>query len=660
MAKKIIKAEEIFKVDAGVAAENGSISGMLPMTPWVEIQFRTNVLSDDSNINKLKPTTKNDWTTVTARQANSETYVPPSMTKDPSSLKFDNYFENITLSDNGGIVNCNMRLFDKEIGRLENIIVKSMLASKAGNDILTRKLDEVPATSVLTFMPNPSSNINFRIRFGYSDPTSSPNVYEPALKSSPDWKDRTSEKKMNSFYKKSPWIYFMMMDVVFQLDKLGVSADIKGISISNTYLDKTKILKRFALMEGTPQRLFRQIGKQLYKATGGRVQVVDGELASRTSDMIAKPILPDGISKALGKKIDYGEPSDLPIQWAITPEEGGDNSYPDNLPTKIKNEIERDYKWLNISLSLGGEPRYEIDSNGQQTSKIINEFMSVKNLINDFISKVPSILYNKISGKYITDPEIIKQIMDNNDKKYDPTSFQPITYTYSINEQTTEVGTTNAETDTIVLIRFFYRRLDKTSQEYVRSYDYMNSPTTLITNFGIKSSMDFIQLNQSVAIKNGDKIETSISTSSIELDDNEGSTPADTSNLSKNVLETDDLLFVSNIQENNGGTSSNLVANKFIQNMNEGIFSGELEILGDPFYLFDEKLQPFQYYIRINVYRSMNEYKRESSNNKLLNASYLTGYYLIKGISHNLSASGFKTTLNLQRYSTTGIEKIDS
>lgn len=643
-----IRAENIFKLNA--VASNPSATGILPMSPWVEIQFRTNILSNDvTNINKETPTQDNEWTTVSFRRADSDVYSPPMNSGDTSSLKFDNYFDNMTIEDSGGVVKCNMTLFDKDLDRLENIIIKSVMATKGGNEIAMKTLQTATPKSILEFMPNPTSNINFRIRFGYSDPNGGDKVYRPALKSSPDWQDRTSIDKMESLYLKSPWLYFMMMDVQFNLTDKGLVATVSGISMSNSFFDKTKIVKRFALMKGTPQKLFKSLSEQLFLSTGGRVQVVEG-VASGSTNKVGKPLLPEG-KKPVSESIDYGEPSDLPIQWSVDVKDGSD-TYPDSLSDADRKELEESSKWLNISLSLGGEPRYERDVDGLSTGKIINEFMSVKDLLNDFVSKVPPILRNKNNNTYVTDAEKVKAIMSSTTKEYDSTVYEPIAYTYSVNEQTADLGS-GANTDTVVVIRFFYRRLDNTKQEYVRSYDYRQSPSSIITAFSVKNSLDFIQLNQSVIVK-GDDLEVYLSAPAVEADNNEGSAPASVTDLYQGQLQSNEFTLVNRVEENTGDADGKLLATKVVNNMNQGIFFGSVEILGDPYYLFDANLQPYQYYIRLNVYRNYNEYN--TKNIKALQQSYLTGYYLIKKITHKLDASGFRTTLDVQRYPTTGIE----
>ena len=648
MAKKEVRAEDTFRINAtNIGRDDINI---LPMTPSVEIQFKTNVAvrEDDET-----PTVNNEWTTVSLREA-SNAYSPPTKQEAESSLKFDNYFENLTLEDSGGVVKCNMSLYDKDLERLENIIIKSIIATKGGNEVSKRKINEAPAKAILEFMPNTTTNINFRLRFGYSENVDSTRVFRPALTSSPEWRTRTEKEKANVIYLKSPWLYFMMMGLTFNLTNKGVVAQINGMSMSNTYLDKTKIIKRFALMEGNPQKLLTQIAEQIYIATAGRIQIIKA-VSPGTSDVKTEPIVPSESSiKVPGEDIDYGEPSDLPIQWSVEPKDGED-TLPDNLTDEQKSDLKKSAESLIISVPLGGEPNFERDDDGRQTGKIINEFMSLRDLLRSFVSKVPPMLRNKKTNEYINDGERIKQIMNNKDGEEDPTNYEQIPYTFSVNEQTRDKKT-NAETDTIVLVRFFYRRLDKTKQCFVKSYDYRQAPKTLVTGFNVKNKFDFIQLNQSIIVKGGDLDVMISAPPNNSASENDGSVPSNVTDYFHEQLNSDQFTLVNKIVENTEGSNSNTIASQVIKNMNEGIFFGDIEILGDPFYLFDSVVQPYQYFIKVNVYRNFNEYS--NSNDKILKKSYLSGYYLVKKITHNLSRSGFRTTLSIEKYPTTGINKL--
>jgi hypothetical protein len=645
--KPIIKAEEFFRINSTIKVDEDK--AIIPSTPYVEIQFRASMSSETegTSLSSENSIETNEWVTVSTRIPSS-TYTPPvDQNISKSSLKFDNYFENLELEDSGGVVKCNLSLYDKDLERLENIIIKSVISTKGGNDIVKRKIDEVPPKAILEFMPNPSSNINFRLRFGYSEASESERIFRPALMSNKDWKERTKEKNKDVIYLKSPWMYFMMMGLTFDLTNKGVVAKINGMSMSNTYLDKTKIIKRFALMQGTPQKLLKNISEQVYISTGGRVQVVKAVEPGRVSTTKAEPLTPDGIP-AIGKDIDYGEPSDLPIQWAVEPKEGED-TVPEGMTEEQRREAEEDLKILKINISLGGEPNLERDEEGRLTGKMINEYMSLRDLIRDFVNKVPPILRNRNTDEYITDAERIKEIMENKDGNEDPTIFEQIPYTFSINEQT-RAENSNADTDTIVVIRFFYRRIDKAKQCFVRSYDYRQAPNTIITSFSVRNKFDFIQLNQNIIVK-GNELDVMLSSPPPEIDNNAGGIPSNVTDYFQKQLQSDDFTLVNKIVENNGGDNSNSIAAQVVKNMNEGIFFGDIEILGDPFYLFDPFVQPYQYFILLNVYRNYNEYSR--NNNKILNKSYLSGYYLIKKIKHVLSSSGFKTTLSIEKYPST-------
>ena len=645
--KPIVRSEDSFRVSSNIAAGVGT--SIIPTTPYVEIQFRINSIEEEGfSPSSVTPSEKNEWITVSMRTPNSS-YTPPTDQKSESSLKFDNYFENLTLEDNGGVVKCNLSLFDKDLERLENILIKSIIATKAGNDIAKKKLSEVPETDFFEFLPNPSSNINFRLRFGYSDPDRDERVLRPSSSSLPEWKERTKEEKKDSIYLKSPWLYFMMMGLDFTLNSKGVVAKIQGMSMSNTFLDKTKIIKRFTTLQGTPQKLMVQLAEYIYKATNGLVQVIKGELPGTESDKKGEPIIPDGSPK-FGEGIDYGKPSDLPLQWSLLESQIKEITIPDSITDSDKRrEIEEDNKIVNVKVSLGGEPRYEKDENGRSTGKLINDFMGLRQLLSDFASKCPPILRNKINGEYITDSEKVKTILNNLDDSLDPTDYEHIPFVYSVNEVLLS-SEDDTEVVTVVLIRFYYRRLDGTNQEFIKSYDYMNSPKSLITSFNIKSKLDFIQLNQTLVVK-GSTLNVLLSSANQEGVEGTASAPIDISKFFDNQIESDNFTLVNKVIEETGTVGPDTLAAQVVDNMNQGIFYGDIEILGDPFYLFDTAMQPYQYFIKLNVFRSRNEYA--NNNDKILAKSYLSGCYLVKKIVHTINKSGFKTTLSLQRFPST-------
>lgn len=69
-----------------------------------------------------------------------------------------------------------------------------------------------------------------------------------------------------------------------------------------------------------------------------------------------------------------------------------------------------------------------------------------------------------------------------------------------------------------------------------------------------------------------------------------------------------------------------------------------LNILGDPFWFFDEKIKAGMYLIKIDIYRPNTGVMVEESKD-----IFLSGYYLLLNIKHSLGFNGYTTTLQLRR-----------
>jgi hypothetical protein len=75
--------------------------------------------------------------------------------------------------------------------------------------------------------------------------------------------------------------------------------------------------------------------------------------------------------------------------------------------------------------------------------------------------------------------------------------------------------------------------------------------------------------------------------------------------------------------------------------------------MGDPFYLFDNKVEPYKYMIRIIVTRPSEKgtfYNENDSENNQGKLSYISGFYVISNIKHSISESGFSTILEIIKW----------
>ena len=92
-----------------------------------------------------------------------------------------------------------------------------------------------------------------------------------------------------------------------------------------------------------------------------------------------------------------------------------------------------------------------------------------------------------------------------------------------------------------------------------------------------------------------------------------------------------------------------LAASHFFSDMQNKLYSGEMTILGDPFYYFDSSVEAGKYEIYLQMNRAENQ-----KTYKMVPSRY-TGIYYIKGIKHNIDSSGkYTTTLSIFKRIFTG------
>ena len=208
-------------------------------------------------------------------------------------------------------------------------------------------------------------------------------------------------------------------------------------------------------------------------------------------------------------------------------------------------------------------------------------------------------------------------------------------------------------------VMFGYIDRIKASQapEYIRAYEWrepMGGKTqggkveSIVTNFSVSSSLDFAQLNAPIFNLDEKSLQEY---KAVFTPTNSNLGPHKERNFSGDYA----LVGVA-YKPNSTGVKEKLIES-FRNNLNRGIFSGEIEIPGDPFYLFDEKVQPYQY--GIYVYVNRNGFINIDNKYIPSGRSYLSGYYLIKKINHEINNSGFTTKLEIERFPLFNKEAID-
>jgi hypothetical protein len=666
------------------ASGAGSEKPRLPMVPWVLVQFRTAAVHSNSQANALLNgringsayNIENDsrWTTVSFRvnndNVNPENDLYADIKRESSaeakgSMLFDNFFENLQIEDNGGMLKCNLRLFDREFSRLESILMQTMIAMKASNQAYDNRND-LDQYMVQFNMGGPQS-VNFRLRFGYADHVPNgeefideANDYSEKFKNRAKRINNDAPKKM---VMRSPWYYFQMMGCKFIASEGGLAAQIEGISMGTSMFERLKLLQRFSIMKGTPKNLLTELGRQFFIASQGKIQIVDNG-----GNIIVPKDIPDNL-KYLTTNIDKDYASEWGKTWEVFNEEQMKQQYPDAARLATAKEVEANM--YRVEIQYGSEPKPPVDSHGRviEGRGYIQDYMSVKSLLQQICAKVPPIYsYENDKDFFIIDNEKDVQTIFTSQSDtvrltgsglsgtFQRTAFKPIPYSFIVREMEIKSGN---KTDRVVRIKFFYRKPALREQEYVRRYIWRNSPNNLFTQFSVMSDLDFATMNQNVVMKEGNGIATVLGVTAQSNTDVSNNATAAAKALPQNILREQferGLMLVHKIEDSDN-TSANealATANSMIMNMNNQSFKGTIEIPGDPFFYFSDNIQPYQYGIYIDVQRDRNIYWQGLDGK--LEKSYLSGFYLISRISHLINSTGFKTNLEIMKWPTQTIK----
>jgi hypothetical protein len=506
-----------------------------PNSPWVSIQFR-----DMSN----------SWSEITMNPSN--------------------YFDRLSIEDNGGLQTLSLTLVDKNFANLENIIAKAIMAARLANKIYAGTAVETKDAMIVKM--NSQSCVNIRIRYGYAE-------------NNQDYIDQTSfgadfeaRIKSSKTVIRSPWIEFMITNVIYRMTDFGLEATISAISMLENWLDNIKIQRLFSIIKDTPLNIITWIGDVISKSFGGEV----------TINIEDDP---------LGPKDEKGNMAKIAIEI------GSVEALNKSRPT----------------------------------------YMTMRNLMQEVCSRVtPKVV--KADGSMIAENDIDDGSMD-----------RTYAYTYSIEK-----------TNNKIKIVFYYPDpASKNTQSNVRTYIWKEYGKSIIKSMEINSKTDWASLNAPFSVRDitSGAVSFYLNTlQKIQVDNNEIKESMDKLNKMANSDDfvksiqksTDDFSMISlSASRSNplslGKPLTPLAAN-IVGALNAGLFDGTITIPGDPFYMFDKVLMPFIYAIRLIVMRpgyidDTNSYTGSNG----LQQSYLSGYYVIKKITHTIDINGYNTVLEVFR-----------
>jgi hypothetical protein len=180
-----------------------------------------------------------------------------------------NFFDSMTLEDISGFQQLTLNLKDINFGTLENAIAKSISCVLYKNELM--KKDDLSNTKYDLFSYKVDNNIssNLRIRFGYPR-SSEENVIEPNTFEDAGWKERKDAEKTVVM---TPWIYFMFLNTSFKVTDSGLQVTISAISVAGSFLEKVKLVRKFAILRDTPINILKSFQNMMSEINNGSFSV---------------------------------------------------------------------------------------------------------------------------------------------------------------------------------------------------------------------------------------------------------------------------------------------------------------------------------------------------------------------------------------------------
>jgi len=326
---------------------------------------------------------------------------------------------------------------------------------------------------------------------------------------------------------------------------------------------------------------------------------------------------------------------------------------PKDMIKTIKNLLE-DVSNKDISIEIQDQPEdiktkdnknYIEIALGNTNDEDANSWMSLKNFLDIFCSKVPPKIYDLKSVEVVgTEETKLKK------------THKIIRYSYMLKQEIT-----SAKKLKYTLIFYYPDPLSTAKkQNKIRSYIWKNYGQSIVMNLNISSKVDFASLNRQIFVydKTSQEMSLNIARSpKVNIDNKDNvvdNSLGRVDDVTKAFNDDFDISFVSDTVSVSGADRTSIgarISEQVVHYLNQSIFEGSIEIPGDPFYLFDAYLQPFSFMIKVIILRPDYLKKEQSAyERKAGGISYLSGFYAVSKITHNINESGFTTTLDITRW----------
>ena len=374
-----------------------------------------------------------------------------------------------------------------------------------------------------------------------------------------------------------------------EFSSAGIYYTIKAIEMSQSELSKYKIYQRYTNIKGTPSEVLYTVMNMvngIFDGKDGGIKLYIDESCRSGKDIVIEDYEKEEESKDEDNVNKVQEPKQVQI----------------SLGSKDALSMYQD----DLSSGLKEEPFFK-------NNKKPKLYKSVLSILNDLKAVMPPKVVDSGLMK-----DVIVTDQDGNSVKAIQKQNAYRRFTYGV--QKTDKGK--------VEVYFYYQQ--PTKFERIKKYEWgpANGKHSVITNVDIKTDNEYALLTsmstiteKGVSVKSRDGHETGIITKKAD--------------------------YADYIAQPGDSTPLDQIAYAYSQ----ALYKGSITIMGDPFYCFDKFVQPYTYPIYLDFRLPVSQsWSNSSTTNKIGYSHFMSGFYVVTKITHDINDSGFRTMLEVMSY----------
>ena len=374
-----------------------------------------------------------------------------------------------------------------------------------------------------------------------------------------------------------------------EFSSAGIYYTIKAIEVSQSELSKYKIYQRYTNIKGTPSEVLYTVMNMvngIFDNEEEGIKLYIDESCRNGKDVVIEDYEKEEESKDEDNVNKIQEPKQVQISLGS---KDALSMYQDDLSQGLKEEI----SFKNVK-----KPKL---------------YKSVLSILNDLKAVMPPKVVDSglMKDVIVTDQDgnSVKAIQKQN-------AYRRFTYGVQVDGKK-------------VKVYFYYQQPTKFKR--IRKYEWgpANGKHSVITNIDIKTDNEYALL-------------TSMSTVT-----EKGASVISRDGYGTEALKNKDVKYADYIAQPGESTPLEQIAYAYSQ----ALYKGSITIMGDPFYCFDKFVQPYTYPIYLDFRLPVSQSWSNSSNtNKIGYSHFMSGFYVVTKITHDINDSGFRTILEVMSY----------